>query len=72
VTLADLLMREAGKTALSAAHVKIANVLCDLEKLFKPEMRLTFIARHPTNPECHIVVTRDDMGELAKLCERKK
>ena len=39
---------------------RIADVLAArLGPLFTPDMRLTFLARHPTNPECCVVVSSD-------------
>ena len=47
-----------------------------LEKLHKgyfiPEMRLTFIARRPGDPEGDMLITLDDVDELAALIERCK
>lgn len=37
----------------------------EIEVEFAEEMKLTFIARHPTNPECWIVLTNDDLKSLA-------
>jgi len=38
---------------------KVGAALVRLEPLFVPEMLLTFLARHPTNPECFIIVSSD-------------
>lgn len=42
-----------------------------LEELFKPEVRLSFIARLPENNEADILLTRDDPKEVIKLIERR-
>ena len=48
-------------------RVHIANALDKLSKLFTPDMKLTFVARHPTAAERHVIVTEDDMQGLAQL-----
>jgi hypothetical protein len=40
------------------------------DDLFAPGMKLTFIARHPTNVECEIVISDDDMAAVAAVAER--
>lgn len=35
-------------------------------------MRLTFIARDPTNPESDMLVSEDDLDQIAALIERSK
>lgn len=47
----------------------IVEALCDLEPLFVPGMKLTFIARHPTNPEAHVLVTGDTIDEIRKALD---
>ena len=45
------------------------------KRVFIPEMRqqykLTFVARHPEQPELDIVVTEDDMAGLNDLVTRR-
>ncbi len=48
--------------ALPYVHRKAAEALARLAADFTPEMRLTFVARHPANPECYVVVT-DEPGD---------
>lgn len=43
-------------------HLKVSAALADLERLFTPDMKLTFVARHPTATERHVIVTNDDVG----------
>ena len=50
-------------------HVCMA--LRGLSQWFVPHMKLTFIARHPGNPEADMVVTDDDMREAAKALKRR-
>lgn len=58
-------------TKLDNVHLEASNALGELARLFVPEMKLTFVARHPTSAECHVVVTNDDLTELAKLIAKK-
>lgn len=39
-------------------------------KVFRPGMRLTFIARDPTNPEADFFLSEDDLPEVAELLIR--
>lgn len=48
---------------LKQTHAAIANALGDLARLFKPECRLTFVMRHPTDLECYIVIGDDTEPE---------
>jgi hypothetical protein len=50
-----------------ALHAEASAALESLAKFFKPEMKLTFIARHPTAVERHVIVTNDDVTGLAQL-----
>jgi hypothetical protein len=38
--------------------------------VFKPGMRLTFIARDPTNPEADFLMSGDDLDEVAEVLIR--
>lgn len=57
-------------TDLQNVHQEIALALADLAKLFKPGMKLTFIARHPEHGERHVIVTDDDLPVIAELLLR--
>lgn len=46
--------------------------LARIEKIFKPHMRLTLIARDPSNDESDVLLTRDDLNEVSKVIERRK
>lgn len=51
----------------------IANALDQIrEDCFKPDMHLTLIARLPSNPECELVVTEDQIDDLIATLERCK
>lgn len=39
-------------------------------EVFKPGMRLTFIARDPTNPEADFLLSDDELSEVAELLIR--
>lgn len=46
--------------------------LADIAGHFTPEMRLTLVARHPDNPECYFIFTRDDPAAVAALVAKDK
>ncbi len=48
--------------------VKIA--LANIERLFQPEVRITFLARTPDKPERDFVLTQDSMPEVVSMCQR--
>jgi hypothetical protein len=52
-------------------HLAVADALGELAKLFKPDMRLTFVARHPDHAERHVIVSDDNTQGLADLFARK-
>lgn len=49
----------------------VEDVLAELEGWVVPEMRLTLAVRHPTNPECNVIFTRDDLEAVAALLLKK-
>jgi hypothetical protein len=52
---------------------KLAGILeRHVEPIFKPGTKLTIIARTPGNDEADVLVTSDNLDELAKLIERSK
>jgi hypothetical protein len=51
--------------AIVSAHLDEIN-----RKVFKPGMKLTFIARDPDNPEADFLMTEDDLTEVAELLVR--
>lgn len=51
----------------------LAAVLIEhVEPLFRPGMKLTLLARDPSNPEADVMVTSDTMDGIAALVERSK
>jgi hypothetical protein len=56
---------------LKRARAIIANQLGEwADELFAPDMKLTFIARHPTNSERELVISDDDMKAVAEVAIR--
>lgn len=51
---------------------QVEEYLTEIEALFKPHCRITFLMRDPQNPECEMLLTRDDLDEVAKAIERAK
>lgn len=47
--------------SVQVAYCECVEALERLEKLFVPEMKLTFLARHPGDHEKSMVVTADDV-----------
>jgi hypothetical protein len=45
--------------------------LWELEKFVTPETMLTLVVRLPGNEEAESVITRDDLGEVIKVLERR-
>lgn len=55
-------------------HAAMSAVSGHMEKIaatvFKPGMRLTFIARDPDNPEADFLMSDDDLPAVAELLQR--
>lgn len=51
-------------------RVKMA--LCDLEDLFDEDVKLTFVARNPKDPDAHYAVTHDKLDDVIQALERLK
>jgi hypothetical protein len=50
----------------------IAAILADdIAPLFKPEVKLTFIARTPGHPDRDMVITNDEIREVVKVARRR-
>jgi hypothetical protein len=47
--------------------LRVAEALDGLKPPFTKEMKMTCVARHPTNPECFVVVTEDDAAAVARV-----
>lgn len=58
--------------AVQQVGFEIANALADLEQYFKPGVKLTCIVRRPRHPEQDIVITNDDLKEVAQAIERRR
>lgn len=54
------------KWELESLRQNIALRLEKMESMFTKEMRLTFVARHPDNPECIVIVSSDDLTEMMR------
>jgi hypothetical protein len=48
----------------------VALALVNISKHFVPDVKLTFVARLPSNDEADVVVTEDDLREAAKALVR--
>jgi hypothetical protein len=55
---------------LEEAQAEVEQALNDLRPIFTPDVELTFVMRHPAHPECHMVVSNDDLSELSALLAR--
>ena len=57
---------------LQAATEQLSRVLSQAEKVFIPteRMKLTLIARHPTDPERWLVLTSDEIPNVIELLNR--
>jgi hypothetical protein len=51
---------------------EITQHLNEMGGYFKPEMKLTFIARLPGNDNADFMLTIDDLDEVIKVLERRK
>jgi hypothetical protein len=49
---------------LREAQIECDRHLRAMERLFTPECRLTFVMRDPSDPDCWILMTRDNLDEL--------
>lgn len=58
------------KLKLDKIHAAISVELEELSTMFKPHMKLTFIARAPNNDKEVIIVTDDDLMALSKVVEK--
>ena len=52
-------------------HFAVNDALIELEKLFVPGMKLTFIARLPGNDEADCLITNDTTEGIAALVARR-
>lgn len=56
----------------AAMHIVSRHLDAIQREVFKPDagMKLTFIARDPTNPEADFLLSEDDLAEVAELLVR--
>jgi hypothetical protein len=56
---------------LERAMLTVFGYMYRIEReVFKPGMKMTFIARDPTNPEADFLLSEDDLSEVAELLIR--
>jgi hypothetical protein len=52
-------------------HEIISGHLGHISKVFVPGVKLTFLARHPTNPHAHVLVTEEeDVSNITEAIRR--
>lgn len=62
-----------GPLALSEATSAVQQTLRELHaRWFMPGVKLTFVARLPSDPHADIIVTADDPDEVIKALERTR
>lgn len=54
------------------AHEEVEAALNQLRPVFQPHCQLTFIMRRPGDDEGDMVISNDDLDELAKVIQRTK
>lgn len=62
-------MKEDG---LQKTAAEIERHLNEIAPLFKPGMKLTFIARMPGNNEADLLMTIDDLEQIKAVIERRQ
>ena len=50
---------------------ELGKALATIERGFHPDVKLTLVARTPGHPDRDIIMTRDDLSEVVKACERR-
>ena len=50
-------------------HAEVSRALTQLEKLFVPEARLSFIMRVPGNPESFMFISNEKPGDLIETLQ---
>lgn len=56
----------------TALHAEVARHLDEISQLMNPGMRLSFIARDPSNPEADVFISEDSVAGVAAVLERSK
>lgn len=54
------------------ARLRVTDLLLKAEKFFTPDMKLTFIARHPTEVERYMIITADDLAGLIDVINHEQ
>ena len=63
-----LFKKNPGDLSKEEAKQKVEEALDKLKReVFVPEMRLTFVARHPDDEECTFITTDDDLEDVAEV-----
>lgn len=52
-------------------QLKIERYLAGIEKLFKPDVKITLIVRFPGKDDADVLLTRDSKQEVIKVIERR-
>ena len=58
--------------ALELVGREASHLLGKMQKLFKPGIKVTFLARTPGNPEGDFLLTDDDLSEVKAALERSE
>lgn len=59
-------------TDLGRLKDNIAQDLLDIERMFRPGVKLTLVARRPGAPDQDIVVTGDDLSEVIETLQIRR
>lgn len=65
-------MAEGGNDKLRRAYDAIGELLNEAAMLFKPGVKITFIARRPGQPDQDFVMTADDLEEAIAALRRRQ
>jgi hypothetical protein len=57
-------------TDLARLRDNIAQDLLDMERMFKPGIKLTLLARRPGHPDQDVIVTADELADVAAMVRR--
>lgn len=55
---------------LARVHQRIADALAELRPLFRGDVQMTLLVRMLDSPDADLIVSSDDMAEVAKAVER--
>lgn len=57
---------------LKLVQLRISDHLEKMENMFRPGVKVTFLARTPGNDEADFVMTNDDLSDAINALERRK